>query len=120
MYTVFVCLQDSLKQLVLESIDNNNAPLTIFYDSDINLVYLVGKVSDAFYREFPCFGLAAILEVTLNSVQVILSWKACYMFVAFQGRGFYWFGVIHLIELNGYSWVQTVLQTLLLYLQDGR
>lgn len=33
----------SLKNLALESIDNNNAPLTIQYDPDIDLIYLVGK-----------------------------------------------------------------------------
>ena len=65
------------------------------------------------------FGLAAILEVTLNSVK--FSWTEKYnMFIAFHSKGYYWFGVIHQIELNRDTWGSTVLHTLLLYLQDGR
>ena len=44
---------------------------------DPKLTYNVNILFQIFldYREFPCFGLAAILEVTLNYVQYLLGIK---------------------------------------------
>ena len=46
---------------------------------------------------FSCFALAAILDVTLYSVQYLLGYIG---FIAFQRKGYHWFGTIQLIELN--------------------
>ncbi|XP_072037635.1 coronin-1C-like isoform X2 [Amphiura filiformis] len=67
----------SLSNLAMETIDNNNAPLTICYDPDINLVYLIGK-GDTLIRYYEVSD-ASPYAYWLNNYQSTVPQRCCGM-----------------------------------------